>query len=64
MRGLIAEVQADAEKVREATLQPRTQAGLLKFTVVTLTAVLRARGLDASGLKAELAARLLAALSS
>ena len=58
---LTAEVQAEAAKVREAGL-PRTAAGLQKAVVVTLKAVLAARGLDTSGQKAQLVARLLSVL--
>ena len=58
---LTAEVQAEAAKVREAGL-PRTAAGLQKAVVVTLKAVLAARGLDTSGQKAQLVARLVSAL--
>ena len=58
---LTAEVQAEAAKVREAGL-PRTAAGLQKAVVVTLKAVLAARGLDTSGQKVQLVARLLSAL--
>ena len=54
-------VQAEAAKVREAGL-PRTAAGLQKAVVVTLKAVLAARGLDTSGQKAQLVARLLSVL--
>ena len=61
---LSSQVQAEAVRVREAALQPRTQAGLLKFVVVTLKAALEARSLDTTGQKAELAARLLAALNA
>ena len=58
---LTAEVQAEAAKVREAGL-PRTAAGLQKAVVVTLKAVLAARGLDTSGQKAQLVVRVLSAL--
>ena len=58
---LTAEVQAEAAKVREAGL-PRSAAGLQKAVVVTLKAVLAARGLDTSGQKAQLVARLLSVL--
>ena len=61
---LTLQVQADATQAREAALQPRTEAGLLKFTVVTLKAVLSARGLPTAGSKAELVARLLAVLNA
>ena len=61
---LSSQVQAEAVQVREAALQPRTQAGLLKFVVVTLKAALEARELDTRGQKAELAARLLASLNA
>ena len=46
---------------REAGL-PRTATGLQKAVVVTLKAVLAARGLDTSGQKAQLVARLLSVL--
>ena len=52
----------EATKVREAALQPRTHEGLSKFVVAVLKAVLEARGLETSGNKAALVARLLAAL--
>ena len=55
-------MQAEAEKMREVTLMPRTPAGLLKFTVATLTAVLAARGLNTAGQKADLVKRLLEVL--
>jgi hypothetical protein len=48
--------------MREVTLMPRTPAGLLKFTVATLTAVLAARGLNTAGQKADLVKRLLEVL--
>ena len=58
---LTAEVQAEAAKVREAGL-PLTAAGLQKAVVVTLKAVLAARGLDTSGQKAQLVEHVLSAL--
>ena len=61
---LSSQVQAEEKEVREAALQPRTQAGLLKFVVVTLKATLEARGLETTGSKPELAARLLAELNA
>ena len=56
------EVVEEATKVREAALQPRTHEGLSKFVIAVLKAVLEARGLETSGNKAALVARLLAAL--
>lgn len=56
-----AHVQLEAQQTRSAGL-PRDEAGLLKVVVVTLKAVLQERGLDASGTKAQLVARLLDAL--
>ena len=55
------EVVEEATKVREAALQPRTHEGLSKFVIAVLKAVLEARGLETSGNKAALVARLLAA---
>ena len=45
----------------EAAL-PQTEAGLQKAVMVTLKAVLAARGLDTSGQKAQLVARVLSVL--
>jgi len=57
------EVVEEARLVREASF-PFTQEGLMKVTVVTLKAVLEARGLDSSGSrKADLVHRLLSAAS-
>jgi len=57
------EVVEEARLVREASF-PFTQEGLMKATVVTLKAVLEARGLDSSGSrKADLVQRLLSAAS-
>ena len=47
--------------MREAGL-PRSAAGLQKAVVVTLKAVLAARGLDTSGQKVQLVERVLSAL--
>ena len=60
---LTEEVQAEAECVRDASL-PRTQAGLMKLTLPTIRAAMRLRSLDPVGLKADLVARLLAALTA
>jgi hypothetical protein len=57
-----AEVQAEARAVRTAAL-PRDAAGLSKHVVVTLKAALEERGLDTSGQKAALVARLVEALA-
>ena len=60
---LASPVQAEAVQVREAALQPGTEQALQKFTMVTLKAVLAARGLETSGTKADLIARLLDVLT-
>lgn len=59
---LTVEVREEASKAREAALQPLTKAGLLKFTMVTLKAVLEHRGQESIGNKVELVDRLLGTL--
>ena len=58
---LTAEVQAEASKVKDASL-PTSKTGLEKLTLPRLRDALTARGLDTSGRKPEVVARLLAAL--
>ena len=60
---LTPEVQAEAKKVRDEAL-PRTEAGLKKLTLPPLKAALEERGLEVTGQKAQLIARLLAAFES
>lgn len=57
-----AREEASKQKAREAALQPLTKAGLLKFTMVTLKAVLEHRGQESIGNKVELVDRLLGTL--
>ena len=51
-------MQAEARKVKEAAL-PTSEAGLQKLNVAELKAHLSVRGLDQSGRKPDLIARLL-----
>ena len=60
---LTEEVRAEAERVWDASL-PSTQAGPMKLTLPTIRAAMRLRSLDLVGLKADLVARLLAALTA
>ena len=60
---LSSEVQAEAQRVRDAFL-PRSEAGLMKLTLPTIRAALKHRSLDLVGVKSDLVARLLAALTA